>query len=63
VNVLGQAAKPPGRAAGAAHISEEVRAKRIQAVREALSEQLAELAALGLTLPAALVDNAIAEIR
>jgi len=63
VSVFGQAAHTPGGAAGAASISDEQRAARVAAVREALSAHLAELDELGLTLAAALLDNAIAEIR
>jgi hypothetical protein len=63
VSVLGQAAHTPSGAAGAASISDRERAARIVAVRDSLAAHLAELDALGLTLPAALLDNAIAEIR
>jgi hypothetical protein len=39
------------------------RAQRLRRVSDKLGECRAELQALGLTLPAALVDNAIAEIK
>jgi hypothetical protein len=39
------------------------RAERLRRVSDKLDECLAELRILGLTLPAALVDNAIAEIK
>jgi len=52
-----QAVSPPGK------FDAPDRELRIARVKGSLNECLQELEALGLTLPAALLDNAIAEIR
>ena len=60
LGTVGRAVRPPdGRAVSD---TADTAARRVR-VAKALGECLAELQDLGLTLPAALVDNAIAEIR
>jgi hypothetical protein len=54
---FGRAVSPRGNSAASD------RELRIARVKGSLNECLQELEALGLTLPAALLDNAIAEIR
>lgn len=58
-----QAVGPPRKSGQSDASNLPDRATRTMRVKQALQECLDELQALGLTLPAALVDNAIAEIR
>lgn len=60
VSFIRQAVSPPGKSDLADASDREMRITR---VKQSLNECLEELQALGLTLPAALLDNAIAEIR
>lgn len=63
MSVTEKAVRPPNETGVAGAGADADRSARLVHVTRALGECLAELQDLGLTLPAALVDNAIAEIK